>query len=254
MRLQGKVAIVTGASRGLGRAISVALAKEGADLVLTARGSTEEAATLVRKSGRKALSVSLDIRNSRDVEAMVSRAMEEYGKIDILVNNAGTFVSANVVDMTEEQWNNVLDVNTKGTFLCCRAVSKEMIKRNAGGKIVNIASNAGVVGYPGYSAYCASKAAILAFTESLAKELAPFNIYVNAICPGDVETDMLIEEIREVAKVRSKSENEIRSEKMKSIPLGRFAKPEEIANLVVFLVSDESNYITGEFVKITGGK
>jgi NAD(P)-dependent dehydrogenase (short-subunit alcohol dehydrogenase family) len=252
--LHGKVAVVTGASRGLGKAISVALAREGADLVLGARGSTEETADLVKESGRKALSIKLDVKNPDSVNNMVVRATDEYGKIDILVNNAGTFVSANVVDMTEEQWSNVLDVNAKGTFLCCKAVARDMISRGTAGKIINVSSNAGVVGYAGYSAYCASKSAVLALTESLAKELARFNIHVNAICPGDIETDMLIDEIREVAKVRSISENEIRMEKMKSIPIGRFAKPDEVARLVVFLASDESNYITGEFIKITGGK
>jgi len=138
--------------------------------------------------------------------------------------------------------------------LCCRAVAREMIRHGTRGKIVNISSNAGLVGYAGYSAYCVSKSGILGFTQSLAKELAPFNIHVNAICPGDIETDMLADEIRKVAKFKSISEDAVRKEKMESIPIGRFAKPEEVAKLVVFLASDESDYITGEFVKITGGK
>ena len=203
MRLREKVVIVTGASRGLGRAISVGLAREGANLVLADKDSTDETARLVQEIGQKVLPIRLDIRSAPDVDNMVSRAVEEYGKIDVLVNNAGVFIAAKVVDMTEEEWNFVLDVNAKGPFLCCRAVAREMLRNRTPGKIVNISSNAGLVGYAGYSAYCASKWGILGFTQSLAKELAPFNIHVNAICPGDIETDMLADEIRKVAKSKS---------------------------------------------------
>jgi NAD(P)-dependent dehydrogenase (short-subunit alcohol dehydrogenase family) len=254
VRLSDKVAIVTGASRGLGRAISLALAEEGADLVLADKDPTIETARLVSEIGRKALSVKLDIRNAADVDNMVSRTVKEYGKINVLVNNAGVFIAANVVDMTEQEWDLVLDVNAKGCFLCCRAVAREMIRHNIPGKIVNISSNAGLVGYDGYSAYCVSKFGIIGLTQSLAKELAPHNIHVNAICPGDIETDMLVDEIRKVAKTKSASEEEVKKEKMQSIPIGRFAKPREVAQLVVFLASEESNYVTGAFVKITGGK
>ena len=254
MRLSDKIAIVTGASRGLGRAISLALAQEGADLVLADKDPTDDTAKLVQVIGRKALSIRLDIRNMPDVESLVSRALKEYGKIDILINNAGVFIAANVVDMTEQEWDLVLDVNAKGCFLCCKTVAREMIRQNIPGKIVNISSNAGLIGYAGYSAYCVSKFGIIGFTQSLAKELAPYNIHVNAICPGDIETDMLIDEIKKVARTRSESEEVVKKEKMLSIPIGRFAKPNEVARLVVFLASEESNYVTGAFVKITGGK
>jgi len=254
VRLSDKIAIVTGASRGLGRAISLALAQEGADLVLADKDPTDDTAKLVQVIGRKALSIRLDIRNMPDVESMVSRALKEYGKIDILINNAGVFIAANVVDMTEQEWDLVLDVNAKGCFLCCKTVAREMIRQNIPGKIVNISSNAGLIGYAGYSAYCVSKFGIIGFTQSLAKELAPYNIHVNAICPGDIETDMLIDEIKKVARTRSESEEVVKKEKMLSIPIGRFAKPNEVARLVVFLASEESNYVTGAFVKITGGK
>jgi len=254
VRLSDKIAIVTGASRGLGRAISLALAQEGADLVLADKDATDDTAKLVQDIGRKALSIRLDIRNMPDVDSMVSRALKEYGKIDILINNAGVFIAANVVDMTEQEWDLVLDVNAKGCFLCCKAVAREMIRQNIPGKIVNISSNAGLIGYAGYSAYCVSKFGIIGFTQSLAKELAPYNIHVNAICPGDIETDMLIDEIKKVARTRSESEEVVKKEKMQSIPIGRFAKPNEVARLVVFLASEESNYVTGAFVKITGGK
>ena len=254
MRLSDKVAIVTGASRGLGRAISLALAQEGADLVLADKDSTDQTAELVQDIGRKALPIRLDIRNMTDVDNMISRTLKQFGKVDILVNNAGVFIAANVVDMTEQEWDLVVDVNAKGCFLCCKAVAKEMIKQNIPGKIVNISSNAGLVGYAGYSAYCVSKFGIIGLTQSLAKELAPHNIHVNAICPGDIETDMLIDEIKKVAKTKSAPEEAVKKEKTQSIPMGRFAKPYEVARLVVFLASEESNYVTGAFVKITGGK
>jgi len=254
VRLSDKVAIVTGASRGLGRAIALAIAEEGADLVLADKDQTDVTSRLVRESGRRALSVRLDIRNATDVDNMVSQTVKEYGKVDILINNAGVFVASNVADMTEQEWDLVLDVNAKGCFLCCRAVLKEMIRQNIPGKIVNISSNAGLVGYAGCSAYCVSKFGIIGFTQSLAKEVARYNIHVNAICPGDIETEMLVDEIKKVAKTRAALEEEVKKEKMQSIPIGRFAKPEEVAHLAVFLVSDEADYITGSTVKITGGK
>ena len=154
MRLQNKIALVTGASRGLGRAISVALAKEGASLVLADKDSVDDTAALVKETGQRSLSARLDVRSESEVDRLVSRAVEEFGKIDILVNNAGVFVSARVVDMSEEQWDLVLDVNAKGAFLCSRAVAREMIKGKIAGKIVNVSSNAALVGYVGYSAYC----------------------------------------------------------------------------------------------------
>jgi len=254
LRLRDKVAIVTGASRGLGRAISLALATEGATVVAAARSRPDETAKLVHDLGYKALPIVADVRDAFSVDNMITQTIQHFGRVDILVNNAGVFVPANVVDMSEDEWDLTIDVNMKGAFLCCRAAAKEMIKRKTGGRIVNISSNAGLIGYAGYAAYCASKWGLLGFTQSLAKELAPFQINVNAICPGDIETDMLMHEIRDVAKVRSVPEMQIRKEKMESIPLRRFAKPDEVARLVVFLCSDDAEYITGTHIKITGGK
>jgi NAD(P)-dependent dehydrogenase (short-subunit alcohol dehydrogenase family) len=254
MRLRDKVAIVTGGSRGAGRAIALTFAKEGADVVIADRQPGNETAKAVQEFGRASFWQEVDVSKTEDAERMTSRTVKEFGKVDILVNNAAVFVHSKVVDMTEDQWNFVLGVNLKGAFLCCRAVAREMIRRNAGGKIVNISSNAGLVGYANYSAYCASKWGLLGFTQSLAKELAPFRINVNAICPGDIDTEMLQEEIRKIANARSVSEQEVRQEKLRSIPMGKFAAPQDIANLALFLVSDESSHITGDFIKVTGGK
>ena len=254
MRLKDKVAIVTGSARGIGRAIALAFAREGAIVVVADRIPGHETVQMIRELGRPSLYVEVDVSNAGSVEHLVSRAIEEFGKIDVLVNNAGLFIYARVEDMTEEQWDLTFDVNMKGVFLCCRSVAREMIGRKIPGKIVNVSSIAGLAGYVGYSAYCASKRGVLAFTEALAKELGPSGINVNAVCPGDTETDMLVDEIRQTAKHRSVSEDVVRQEKLRSCPMGRFATPSDIANAVVFLVSDESRHVSGEFVKVNGGK
>ena len=254
MRLEDKVAVVTGSAGGIGRAIALSLAKEGASIIVADKEPGNETVSMIRALGRTAVYAPVDVREARSVEQLVSRVMQEFGKIDVLVNNAGVFIFAKVVDMTEEQWNLVFDVNIKGTFLCCKAVAREMIAQKTAGKIVNVSSSAGLAGHVGYSAYCSSKRAVLAFTESLAKELGPFGINVNSICPGDTETDMLTDEITKTAVQKSIPADRVRQEKLQNIPLGRFATPEDIASVVVFLASDESRHVSGEFVKITGGK
>jgi meso-butanediol dehydrogenase / (S,S)-butanediol dehydrogenase / diacetyl reductase len=254
MRLKGKAVIVTGSARGIGRAVALSLAKEGASVVVADKEPGHETVRMIHALGKPAFYVAVDVRDARSVEELVSRAIQEYGKIDVLVNNAGVFIHATVVDMTEEQWNLTFDVNTKGIFLSCQAVAREMITRKIAGKIINVSSSAALTGHVGYSAYCSSKRAVLAFSECLAKELGPSGINVNAICPGDTETDMLEDEIRKIAMQKAIPEDQARQEKLANIPLGRFATPEDIANIVVFLASDESRHVSGEFIKITGGK
>ena len=254
MRLEDKVAIVTGSARGIGRAIALSLANEGASVVVADKEPGHETASMIRALGKPAFYIAVDVRDGRSVEQLVSRTIQEFGKIDVLVNNAGVFIFATVVDMTEEQWNLTFDVNIKGIFLCCKAVAREMIARKIAGKIVNVSSSAALAGHVGYSAYCSSKRAVLAFSESLAKELGPFGINVNAICPGDTETDMLTDEVKKIAAQKDISQDRARQGKLENIPLGRFATPEDIANVVVFLASDEARHVSGEFIKITGGK
>ncbi|WP_455367928.1 SDR family NAD(P)-dependent oxidoreductase [[Eubacterium] cellulosolvens] len=255
MRLKDKIAIVTGASRGIGRAIAFAFAHEGAKVAVTGvRSSADDTAKAINDLGGVSLPFRLDVRDNEMVDKVITQVLDEFKTIDILVNNAGAFIAAHVIEMTEDEWDYIMDVNFKGVFLCSKAVAKVMISQKTGGKIINISSTAGLVGHKGYSAYCASKRAILAFTESLAKELAPYCINVNAICPGDVETDMLTDEIRKVANLRSVPEEQVREEKLQSIPLHKFAHPEDIAKLAVFLASDESSHITGEKIKVAGGK
>jgi 3-oxoacyl-[acyl-carrier protein] reductase len=243
MKLNGKKAIVTGGGRGIGRAISLALAHEGADVVvadLDLKGA-EATAESVRALGRQAVAVKVDVSKSSDVNNMVSSGLEKFGRIDILINNAGIFQVAPVGEMTDEQWDRTLNVNLRSVFLCSRAVIKGMIEQRSG-KIVSMSSIDGYRGYPLGAHYAASKAGIRAFTASLAKEVGSQGICVNAVAPGEVETEMTKEEL-----------SQYREEFLKQIPLGRIAKPEEIAKVVVFLCTDDASYMTGATVSVNGG-
>jgi len=270
--LQGKVAIVTGAGRehGIGRAIAVRLAREGADVVvadicrsfdefpeygLGDRAGLEETARQVRTTGVRALPVCVDVTDSRAVDAMVSQALDTFGRIDILVNNAGGAPGpAPVLLMEEAAWNKTLAINATGTFLCSRAVARHMVERGGGGKIVNISSSAAKSGGPFLSAYSAAKAAIVAFTRVLALELAQHQIQVNAVCPGQVDTELQRWGWRVTAFVLNRPYEEVVADEVKRIPLGRLETPDDVANLVAFLASAESDYMTGQAINITGGQ
>ena len=269
--LEGRVALVTGASRprGIGRAIALRLAREGADVVVAdlpapfadfpeyGVGSVEQAEAVaeeIRRLGRRALALPVDVTDSELVQEMVERALETFGRLDILVNNAGGVVGpAPVVKMEEAAWRKTLDINVTGTFLCSRAVAAHMIQRGEGGKIINIASAAAKVGTPWLSAYCAAKAAVIAFTRVLALELAPYRINVNAACPGDVDTDLQRWGWQLEAQVRGIPYEEVLRQATERIPLGRLSVPDDVANLVAFLASSESDYMTGQAVNVTGG-
>jgi len=245
--LTGKVAVVTGGSGGAGKATSIGLALYGADVVVTARtlSTLEETAAEVEKQGRKALPISCDVADPESVDQMVKRTMEEFGKIDILVTTAGIALRHAAEEMPIEEWQKVMDVNVRGTFLCCQAVAKEMIKRGEGGKIVTVGSIRGLQGHPaGYSGYATSKGAVHLLTKQLATEWAKYKIHVNCIAPCIFWTPLTepILKDEEMYKIF-----------MQRIPLGRPAEPEDLVGAVVYLVSEASAMVTGHILYIDGG-
>ncbi len=246
--LKGKVAIITGARRGMGKSHAIKLAKAGAKVVVSdiSEEDCEIVVKEIEKEDGEALAVKCDVSKKKEVEEMVKKTVEKFGKIDILVNNAGICQFKPFLELTEEEWDRTLDINLKGYFLCAQAVAKEMAKQKTG-VIVNIASIAmGQVGIgmTTLTHYCASKGGIVGLTEALAVELAPYNIRVNAIAPGMIETPM-------IAPVKENPEQE--KEMLKQVPMGRAGKPEEVSNLVLFLASEQSSYITGSTVVVDGG-
>jgi NAD(P)-dependent dehydrogenase (short-subunit alcohol dehydrogenase family) len=273
--LSGKVALVTGAAakRGMGHAVALRLAKEGADVVVNDKFAApksmwagdedwkglEEVVREIEALGRKALAVVGGVENSKEIDAAVKAALEKFGKIDILVNCAGIrgTVGVPVVDGDEAEWRQIFNVNTFGSFIISRAVAKDMIRRNEGGKIVLIASAAGKIGAPGSAAYAASKWAVIGLVQSLALELAPYKINVNAINPGFFATNLRDDDAVSKSKKAGVTVEEFRVEEYKKlitmVPLGRMGRVEDIADLIFFLVSDQSNYMTGQAINITGG-
>lgn len=254
MKLKDKVAIVTGGNKGIGRAISLNLAEEGADVVVAARDmqAANEVVEKIKGMQRESFSVKTDVRQVDQVNAMVKRVIDEFGRIDILVNNAGILLMTPAVDITEKEWDEIMRVNARGVFLCCRAVAKHMIEQKQG-KIINISSVAGKRGSPLMAHYCASKFAVLGLTFTLALELSPYNINVNAVCPGDIDTDMLKQEWEWFGKIQNMSSQEVEENKLSGIPFRRVGKPEDIAKLVTFLASPEADYITGQAINVDGG-
>jgi len=241
--LDGKVALVTGAGRGIGRAVAEKLASEGADLALCDvkvewLAETEAA---VKGMGRKAVSVAADVSKAAEVDAAVEAVQAACGRIDILVNNAGITRDGYLARMSEEDWDAVLDINLKGTFLMSKAVAKLMMKQKSG-NIINIASIIGLIGNAGQCNYAASKAGAIALTKSTAKELASRNIRANAIAPGFIET-----------KMTEALPEEIRKKMLDAIPMRRFGLPADIAHAVLFLASDASAYLTGQVLSVNGG-
>lgn len=239
-----KVALVTGSSRGIGRAIAIELAKCGIDIVVNNDKNLQEGIEVVNginKIGQRAIYIQADVSDPNQVEKMIEKIINEFGGIGILVNNAGITRDRMLVKMDIEHWNSVISVNLTGTFNCTKSVIKYM-KKQGGGKIINIASVVGEIGNIGQANYAASKGGVISFTKTVAKEYARDGIIVNAIAPGFIETKML-ETVPE--KVMQKI--------LDQIPLGRLGKPEEVAKLVCFLASDDANYITGQVININGG-
>ena len=275
--LTGRVAIVTGAGgrHGIGRSIATRLASEGADVVVTdivqslegirpedALEGWEGLPSVVKEiesMGRKSLGIYSDVSVQGDVNELVKEVVEKFGKIDILVNNAGSRPGKDrvlVVDLEEEALDLVMRVNVKGTFLCSQAVVKQMIAQKSGGKIVVISSGAGKKGIAKYAAYCASKFALIGFTQSLAKEVGEYGINVNAICPGLVDTervDFIAAALANSAESGAEYRAEMIQERSTVVPLGRVAQGEDIANTAAFLCSDQSDYLTGLSISVSGG-
>ncbi|NLH74603.1 MAG: 3-oxoacyl-[acyl-carrier-protein] reductase [Verrucomicrobia bacterium] len=241
--LTDQIAVVTGAGRGIGRAIALAFAGAGADVVCLSRTSenADKVAAEVRLLGRRAWSRAVDVSSSTDVSAAVEWLLEQAGRVDILVNNAGVTRDGLLLRMTEADWDAVLNTNLKGAFLVTKALARQFLKQRSG-RIINIASVAGLTGNAGQCNYAASKAALIGFTKSLARELASRGITVNALAPGFIETDMT-----------AVLDEAVRGEVMKRIPLGCFGKPEDIAAAAVFLAGPGGRYITGQVLTVDGG-
>lgn len=242
--LEGKIAVVTGASRGIGRAIAEKLASMGAMVVINYNGSAkkaEEVKEKIESNGQKAAVLQCNVSDYAACEAFIGEIIKTYGRIDILVNNAGITKDGLLMKMSEEDFDNVINVNLKGTFNCVRHVARQMIKQRAG-RIINLSSVVGVTGNAGQVNYAASKAGVIGLTKSTAREVASRGITVNAVAPGFIETDMtdvLSDKVKEAS--------------VSQIPLGHFGKAEDVANTVAFLASDDAGYITGQVIHVDGG-
>jgi NAD(P)-dependent dehydrogenase (short-subunit alcohol dehydrogenase family) len=270
--IKGKVALVTGAGRrgGIGEAVARRLAREGAHVVVgdicappteLAHAGTgrweelESIAAQIGETGVRSLAVRVDITDAESVESMVARTEEVFGRLDILVNNAGAAIGPSpVVQMLEEAWRRTLEINATGTFLCCKFALPLMIAGERGGRVINMSSLAAERPKPYVSAYAASKAAVVALTQSLAQEVAEFGITANAVLPGDVDTALKQWGLQVEAMVTGLPYDEVMAAAVAKVPLGRFAVPEDVASLVAFLASDEASFITGQAYKLTGGR
>ncbi len=242
--LKGKVALVTGASRGIGKAISLQLAKQGARVAVNFAGNEAKANEVVEEIkalGGEAIAIKADVANVAEVDAMVKETIKTFGSLEILVNNAGITRDGLIMRMKEEDWDAVINTNLKGVFNCSKAVTRQMMKQRFG-RIVNISSVVGVLGNAGQANYVAAKAGVIGLTKTLARELANRNITVNAVAPGFIETDMTDE-----------LSGDIKQELLKQIPLAKLGQAEDIASVVRFLISDDANYMTGQTLHVDGG-
>lgn len=244
MKLEGKNALVTGASRGIGREIALELARQGANVAVNYSGSEKSANEVVdeiKALGRKSFAVQANVADADSVTDMIKQVLEQFDSLDILVNNAGITRDNLLMRMKEEDWDAVINTNLKGVFLCTKAVTRQMMKQR-NGRIINISSIVGVSGNPGQANYVAAKAGVIGLTKTTAKELASRGITVNAVAPGFITTDMT-----------DKLSEEVKAEMLKQIPLARLGDPGDIAKVVVFLASEDSRYMTGQTLHVDGG-
>src|SRR5260370_11015856 len=254
MELKGQIAIVTGGGRGIGRAIALALAREGADIVIAeldqagAKRTAEEVGAL----GRRSLATATDVTSRADLRAMVDRAKAEFGRIDILINNAGIYGAAATLDVSEDHWDAIMNINAKAVFFATQAVLPTMMAQKSGA-IVSLASMAGKIGSKTNLPYNASKAAVVSMTKSLALAHAGDGIRVNCVCPGFVETDMWTVVSRDQGKLLGMTPEEFTRQRAASVPLGRMEKPEDVAHVVAFLAGPRSGYMTGQALSVDGG-
>jgi 3-oxoacyl-[acyl-carrier protein] reductase len=256
MELDGQVAVVTGAGRGIGRAIALELAAMGADIVIAElqQDLGNEAAERVRATGRTALAVRVDVRSRSDVNAAVEHTIAQFGRVDILVNNAGVRHSTKPLEITTELWDDIMHINALGGLFCAQAVLPHMIAARHG-RIVFISSQSGKTSSPNGLVYGASKAAVISMTRSLAMAYSHDGILVNSVCPGSIDTDMWDALDLEVGVRRlGMQPGEYKQQRTKDIPIGRFGRPQDVANVVGFLVSSRSSYMTGQAINVTGGR
>lgn len=243
-RFEGKTAIVTGASRGIGREIALQLAKEGARVAVNYSGSkdkAEEVVALIEQAGGEAFAIQADVSKQDSVKEMIDTTIATFGSIDILVNNAGITRDNLLMRMKEDEWDDVIDINLKGVFLCTKGVTRQMMRQRAG-KIVNVASIVGVSGNPGQANYVAAKAGVIGLTKTTAKELASRNINVNAVAPGFITTEMT-----------DALNDDIKEQMLTNIPLGKLGSAEQVAKTVLFLLTEDASYITGQTIHVDGG-
>lgn len=245
MRLKDKVAIITGGGTGIGRGIAVMFAKEGAKVVVTGRRQDvlDETVNIIKQSGGEALALSTDVSDNNQVLALVQKTIAQFGRIDILVNSAGVYLAHDALSASEEEWNKVMSIDLKGVWSCSKACIPEMLKQGSG-KIINIASIAGLIGFEQSAAYCAAKGGVVNLTREMALDYASKGININAIAPGVIDTDMTKSFLTDEAAKKSFLEK---------TPVGRIGKPEDIAYAAVYLASDESDFVTGHTLVVDGG-
>lgn len=255
MKLLGKTVVVTGGGSGIGRAICIEMASEGGNIVAAGRtlSTLKETCEMLPTNGLRHVPLVVDVSVESEVEKMVSFVAQEYGRLDVMCANAGVVSMSPVVDLTEKEWDYIMDVNAKGVFFCCKHAARQMIRQGGRGKIINTASMAGKTGVATEAHYSASKFAVIGFTQALADELAKYGINVNAVCPGMVETPMTVKEREWESKMKSISVEDLVRRSVEATPLGRLESPKDSAKLAVFLASDDSDFITGQAFNTSGG-